>query len=216
MARKLTAQMLAAVTNRSVRPILLVNLNFASAPVNLWSGYGNITVGCPSSGTGGALQNFTFTGAGTLGTLDKVPETSDGSSQGVKLTLTGIPLTLIALAVEELYQGGLAQIWLGCFDINTNLIVITPYLIFAGSMDVMAVTDGTKSATISLSCENRLIELDRPRERRYSDFDQQIDYPGDTGLQYVNSLQDLQIYWGDPNGPIPSYPGAGGIGPLNK
>jgi hypothetical protein len=204
MARQLTTAMLAAVTARTVRPFFMVSLNFASGQVNLWSGVGSFT-----------WNGMVFTGAGSLGNIDQIAETSDGSAAGIKLGLSGVPTTLIALAVEEQYQGGLAQIWLGCFDMNTSALVADPYMLFAGSMDVMTISDGTKAATITLSCENRLIELDRPRERRFSNFDQNIDFPGDTGLQYVNSLQDLQIFWGDPNGPIANYPGSGGIGPLN-
>jgi hypothetical protein len=204
MARKLTTQMAAAVVARSVRPALLISLNFASGQLNLWTGYGNLT-----------YNGIVFTGTGTLLSIDQIPETSDGSAASIKLTLSGISTAAIALAVGQQYQGGLAQIWLACFDLNLNTLITNPYMIFGGSMDVMTIQDGTKSASISLTCESRLIELDRPRERRYSQFDQQIDFPNDTGLNFVNGLQDLQIYWGDPNGPISAYPGAGGIGPLN-
>ena len=33
-------------------------------------------------------------------------------------------------------------------------------------------------------------------DRRYTDEDQQMDYPGDLGFQFVNGIQEAQIYWG--------------------
>ena len=204
MSRNLTTAMATALTAQNVRPITMVELHFVSGIVYVWSGYGNFV-----------WNGKTFTGTGTLGTINQLPETSDGSAAGVSFTLSGVPLSSISLAVSQQYQGGLAKIWLGCFDVNTSALVADPYLFFAGTMDVMTIMDGTQSASITLTCENRLIELDRPRERRYADFDQRIDFPSDCGFQYVNSLQNLQIVWGDPNGPILSQPGTSGIGPLN-
>jgi hypothetical protein len=35
-----------------------------------------------------------------------------------------------------------------------------------------------------------------PANRRYTQEDQQRDYPGDLGFQFVNSIQESQIFWG--------------------
>ena len=43
---------------------------------------------------------------------------------------------------------------------------------------------------------NVLIDLNRSRVRRYTNEDQQIDYPTDVGFEYVQSLQDFEIKWG--------------------
>lgn len=212
MARNLTAAMVAAVRARAVRPALLVSLNFPNGQLNLWTGLGMLTCTVPVNGVPTVI---TFTGAGTLCQIDQIGEAADGSAVSIKLTLNALPIAAVALAVGQPYQGYPVQIWLACFDLQLSTLIQTPYQFFGGAMDVMTISDGTKSASISMSCESRLIELDRPRERRYSQFDQQLDYPADTGFNFVNSIQDLQIFWGDPNGPVLALPGASGIGSLN-
>ena len=63
-------------------------------------------------------------------------------------------------------------------------------------MDVMTIEDAGATATINVSAESRLIDLDRSRTRRFTSEDQKIDYPNDKGLEMVASLQDKQITWG--------------------
>jgi hypothetical protein len=63
-------------------------------------------------------------------------------------------------------------------------------------MDIMKIDEGPESATIVLSLENRLIALDRSKERRYTHEDQQLSFPGDKGFEFVPDLQDKEIIWG--------------------
>jgi hypothetical protein len=53
-----------------------------------------------------------------------------------------------------------------------------------------------ETATVSISYEGRLIDLERPRARRYTHDDQQIDFPGDRGFEYVPTLQEWNGVWG--------------------
>jgi hypothetical protein len=73
-----------------------------------------------------------------------------------------------------------------------------PVLLFDGRMDMVEVTDGGRIATIALAAENRLRDLERPRLRRYTSQDQQSEYPGDLGFDFVPELQELEIRWGAP------------------
>jgi hypothetical protein len=49
---------------------------------------------------------------------------------------------------------------------------------------------------VSISYESRLIDLERSRESRYTNEDQQRAFPGDRGFEFVPSLQDLSLTWG--------------------
>ena len=60
----------------------------------------------------------------------------------------------------------------------------------------MTISDGGDTATIKLTAESRLIDLDRSRERRFTSEDQKIEFPDDKGLEYVDDLQDKEIVWG--------------------
>jgi hypothetical protein len=55
--------------------------------------------------------------------------------------------------------------------------------------------DGT-TATIAINCESRLLDMNVAVDRRYTNEDQQLDHPGDRGLEFVNSIQEVVIYWG--------------------
>ena len=63
-------------------------------------------------------------------------------------------------------------------------------------MDLMTIEDGGETASISVTAESRLIDLNRAKERRFTDNDQKIDYPDDKGLQHIQGLQEKQISWG--------------------
>lgn len=71
-----------------------------------------------------------------------------------------------------------------------------PILLFDGRLDTGTIEDGGDRSAIILSYESRLIDLERARERRYTDEDQRIDYPEDAGFAYVAALQDQVFTWG--------------------
>lgn len=58
-----------------------------------------------------------------------------------------------------------------------------PFPLWVGLMDTMEVVDGAEPR-VSLSCESRLVDLERA-EVRYTDADQQAEYPGDRFFEYV-------------------------------
>jgi len=60
----------------------------------------------------------------------------------------------------------------------------------------MVINDGSETATIQVTVENRLIEFERTRVRRYTAEDQKIDYPNDKGLEFVAEMAEKEIVWG--------------------
>ena len=56
----------------------------------------------------------------------------------------------------------------------------------------VAVVDGAEPR-ISLTCESRLVDLERAEVRRYTDADQQAEYPGDRFFEFVPALQEAEI-----------------------
>jgi hypothetical protein len=63
-------------------------------------------------------------------------------------------------------------------------------------MDEMNIDEGAEFGTIELKVENKLIDLERARVRRFSSGYQKSVYPGDKGLDFVEDLQDKEIVWG--------------------
>lgn len=188
--------MLAAIMAQRVRLALLGEMEFRSGTLDVWTGTYPLIWGAK-----------TFSGVGPFGSINRIAETADGSAQGVTMALSGVPNSLLAAALDEDYQGQPVHVWLACFDDNWTLLD-APYKIFMGIMDIMTVQRGAPSGTISMQCESRMIELNRPRVRRYTQGDQQIDFPTDKGFSFVNSIQLLQLFWGNPSGPSAALPGS--------
>jgi hypothetical protein len=185
MARDLNASLSTAITEPVVAPAFFFKAEFPGGDLLAWSGYGNITFG-----------GDTYLGVGDFGGVDKVDETADVRANGAAFTLSGIPSELIAIALLEEYQGRPCTLFLGALNLTNGTIIGTPYPILSGRMDVMSIEEGADTGTITLTVENRLIELYRAKERRYTHEDQQIDFPGDLGLEYVAGLQEKPINWG--------------------
>ena len=184
MARSLTAGMVTEITASSLKPFIAIEIEFELGTTRAWSGYGSITI-----------DGEEYFGVGTLGSIGSVSESSENKAVGVQLRLSGIPPELIATALSENYQGNPTSIYLGALN-EDHSIVSSPYKIFSGQIDTMSVNEDSESASITLTAESRMIDLNRPRVRRYTPEDQKIDFPNDKGLDYVSSLQEAEISWG--------------------
>jgi len=184
MSRTLTSAMQAVATAEVVRPIVLVQCDFDSGALNLWNGIGNLTV-----------SSVDYVGAGTLLEIGKVSESADLSADGMSLKLSGVTDPLVSKARDEEYQGRELKVLLGAMD-STNSVISSPVIIFSGFMDTMTIQDTADTATITVTVENRLIEFQRNRIRRYTAEDQKIDYPTDKGLEFVAEIAEKEIVWG--------------------
>ena len=185
MARALSAAMLAAIAAGTIRPVLIVKIGTTGADINLWTGIGDIT-----------HLGETYNGVGSLGGVSPVQETQNLEATGMSFTLTGIDSAMVSAILGSMRYGRPAKMWLGLIDIDTNLLVDAPTKMFVGLTDVPSMEDGAEFATISITAENRLADLERPRSRRYTTEDQKLTDPTDQGFDYVPTLQDAVFPWG--------------------
>lgn len=184
MTRSLSAGMQTAVEGSVVSPFLLVDLDFSS-PIYLWTGFGDLT-----------HDDNDYIGVGELLGINAIEESQDLGAKGVDINLSGINgTTLLNKALTEEYQGKDVTIKLGAFDSSGN-IISSPIIIFSGFMDVMTIDEGSETSTISLTVENKLIQLSRSNVRRYTDQDQKKDHPNDDGFEYVTIMAEKDIEWG--------------------
>jgi hypothetical protein len=183
MARDLTASVITQLQAASVEVGILFEGEFASGWVRLWSGIGTLS-----------WDSKTWTGTGNLLGISGIDETAEVRASGMTVSLSGVPSDLLSAALGDARSGRIGRVYLAFF--SGGSIVGDPILQFEGRLDVPAIEDGPETATISISYESELIDLERARERRYTPEDQAIDFPGDLGFDYVASLQDAQITWG--------------------
>lgn len=179
-----TTEFITALEQKILRPAIFVQAAFATTTLYLWTGRGSVS-----------WNGQTWLGVGTLGSVSTIEEGSDVQARGIVLTMTGLDATLLTDVMTEMQQGLPVTVYLGLFDASLTLIA-NPVISFRGRMDQPTLdVDGT-TATIQIACESRLLDLNTPAERRYTNDDQQRDYPNDRGLEFVNSIQELTIYWG--------------------
>lgn len=197
MSRGLSSGMEIVALAQEVKPLILVEALFDSnAPTSyiyLWNGIGDL-----------AHDSKTYLGAGDLLSISSIEETVELRASGITLQLSGIGDPLLSKAKTEDYQGRELTVKLGAFS-ATNTIITDPIIVFSGFMDTMTIQDDGTTGTIALTVENRLIEFEKTRVRRFTDNDQRIDYPNDDGLEYVSQIQEKAIVWGNANANPPNY-----------
>ena len=183
MSRNITAGFRSEIVGAHVRPFLLFQAFFDTETLRFWNGVGDLI-----------YDSDTYTGAGHLLKLSDMDETSKVESKGITLTLSGVPSSLIAIALAEEYQERKVTVDLGFFDAS-GAIIVDPFRFFSGKADIMAILDGAENATISLTAENDIIILQRINERRRTDEDQKLELSTDTFFSRVPSLQNKSIVW---------------------
>jgi hypothetical protein len=186
MSRGLTAAFLTAADAGTVYPAILCNFDFSGGQINTWTGTGNLVYG-----------GLTYSGIGDQMGMSAIEETEHTQANGVSFTLNGIPSANVSSIFNQDYRNRVCTVQLALFASLTATTPITaPAVMFVGRMDQALMDDDGETATINLTAESRLIDLQRPRARRYTDEDQQAVYSGDLGLEYVAGLQDKELMWG--------------------
>lgn len=179
MSRSIPSAIATALAQESVELFYAVEMNFSTAPVRLWTGFGERTI-----------DGQTYIGAGTLLSISGIEEIADLSAKGITLTLSGVDVSLVSLALQEPYQGRSARVLFGASGVSDFVEV------FAGLMDVMTLQEDGTTATIELTVESKLVTLQRPNTRRYTSENHKLRHPTDTFFDYVEQLQDKEIAWG--------------------
>lgn len=184
MSRGLTTDFKNAVIAGTVWPAVLVTAAFDSGTIRFWNGVGTLTYG-----------GNNYTGAGNLLQTSEIVETQNIEARGVEFTLSGIPSSIISLALTEEYQDRAVTQSFLVFD-ATGAVIADPFNFFSGKADVMSIEEGRDTGSIKLSAENDLISLSRINERRRTPEDQKLTYAGDTFFDQVAALQSKDIVWG--------------------
>ena len=179
MTRTTPASLLTALSQPEVLPFYAVEMLFTSAPVRFWTGYGDRTI-----------NSQTYTGTGNLLSISGLEEANDLSAKSITLKLSGIPSSLVSLALQEPYQRRVCSIYFGTTDTQT------PIEVFSGLMDVMTIEDGSETSNISLTVESKLIRLEKSSNWRYTEGSHKSRYASDTFFSYLSDLQDRDIVWG--------------------
>jgi hypothetical protein len=156
--------------------------------VRLWTGISS-----------GSFDDFTgtgksYTGVGTLGNISAVSETTEVSAKNIDLILSGVPSSYISLALSGGYRGRTVAVYLQLYSSDRS--TYSQSTLFRGRMDQISIQEGPETSTITVKCESRLVDLNRPRIKYYTQESQQSVYPNDNGLAFISGMGGKSIYWG--------------------
>lgn len=187
MARDLNNEVVGVVTSNLVRPVLLSEFFFDTETLRFWNGVGEFV-----------YNGDVFMGAGNLLSVGNIDETQKIEARGITATLSGIPSSLLSVALAEDYQGRPVKMKIAFLNDEGSMIG-EPHNFFNGKADIMTITDGAETATINLTGESDIIALNRVNERRRTPEDQKIIYNDDSFFDNVAALQSKEILWGGNN-----------------
>lgn len=205
MTRDVSPAVLNSLDDEVVYPFYAIELLFDDDKVlRMWTGYGTLF-----------FEGVNYYGTGQILTVDTVEETAEISARGATLTLSAVPANVLSLALSEPYQGRVCNIYFGMFTSGNLLTESDAFIvqedgskillqtqdtgltqIFSGYMDQMNIDEGADSTTMTLTVENKLVDLERVRVARFTSAYQKSIYSGDKGLDFVEDLQDKNIVWG--------------------
>ena len=213
MSRDISTTVRDALDDEVIYPFFAIEMLFDGDQVlRLWTGQGTLT-----------YNGLDWYGTGNLLTFDTIEETSEIAAKGATVTLSGVPSEVISLALTEPYQGRKANIYFGMFtyvdqysvdqyepdlilDFSSDYYAVsqegdayvmqTLTQIFSGYMDQMNIEEGSDTSTVTLTIENKLIDLEKPRTARFTSTYQKTLFPNDKGLEFVEDLQTKEIVWG--------------------
>lgn len=187
MSRNLSVSMAAEIIKSVVRPALLFEAVLADAStVRYWTGLGDLS-----------WNAQTWTGIGSLIGVSPIEETDDVRGQGVSVQLNGIPSAMVSLFLSSLANGTVGTIRLAMLDAS-NAVISSPKIMFRGRLDGAEINESNIESPVgTVTYEHELVDLERPREWRYTDEHQKRFYSGDRGLEHIAALQDIQIPFGN-------------------
>lgn len=179
---------------------IAVKAEFDTDDILLWSGTDDITI-----------NSETYTGAGSLLTISGVEEGREIKSTGISIALSAMDDTVLSYALNENYQNRPITVLLGFLMGGSNEVAGVMTL-FKGRMINITVTDDPNGSRVNVDAENRLLDLERPSNYRYTAESQQFLHSGDTGFNRIQQLQDKQITWGQKNDTVTGGGGGGYAG----
>ena len=173
------------VAKTAIRAATFVHLAIPGDPVYANTSALNVVTG-----------GHTWVGVGQLGGVELIAEDTQINGAPIRLTLSGVPSTMLTEILTADYRNQSANVYLGFFDQDWVLLgPLEP--IFSGVIDSAQLSVDDSSATVTMTCENELSFLiGRPIPIRYTDQEQRKRFTGDVFFNLLPAQFDLQQEWG--------------------
>lgn len=167
-------RILAQLTGATVRAAVLARFDFASGPMRLWSGVGDLD----AAAGGGQVERWR--GVGQLASIGGVAQSGDGlAAEEIEFTLSAASSTLLAsFAADAAETSGRDVVLYEVFLDADQSLVIDPALIFVGTMGPPSATrdpatdSDPPTRIVTVRAVNLFANRARPTLSFFSDSDQ--------------------------------------------
>lgn len=120
---------------------------------------------------------------------------SSGSTEGMKITLSGLDPAILAIATQEPYQGRVIRVLKARLNVDTNALIDAPTAEFIGRIRDMPIVEDKDKCVVTVTAEHYEAELGRASPSRLNDAHHQRIWPGDIGCIYAESMVEKNIIW---------------------
>lgn len=168
---------------------LLVKGEFPGGDLRLWTGVGPLT-----------YAGEEYTGAAGVMQIGAAPQATDGSAEGIQISLNGLDAAAVSVALAEPYQRARVTVYLALMG-GDPPGVVEAEVFFSGLADQMPIEDDPSNPLIALSVEPRTVDFRRARPVRWTAQDHLRRFPtaGDlNGFHLAGASEARSLPWGKP------------------
>ncbi len=181
--RSLTARQKAALSDPAVHLVNMVEMGHPNGTLYLHSGVGVIDYGGQE-----------WQGCGLFGIITGLEQGSDPRINNVGFAVGGVPGDVLDVSDRDL-KGYQSTIYQALLTPDGRVIdgLITVDVVDLDYQETTADEEGT--FTIVVTGQSGFWQLENPSLLLWSPEQQQADYPGDTGMDALHELEDLEVTW---------------------
>jgi hypothetical protein len=183
MARDLSSDFLTHMVASKNIPIALVEMEFASTTVRIWSGYGDLS-----------WSGYTWLGNGWFQRIEGAEETDQVEAIDLAVVISGVPSTIRSLVLGDQKQNASGKVYIGFLD-SAGAVTAT-YLWWKGKYSHTELEVAGDGLQASLIYEAHLVAHQRPKELRMNKATQEIYFAGDLGFDYEKAAANFDGHWG--------------------
>lgn len=167
---------------------VLVEFEFSTGTERYWTGYRPLS-----------WDGETWQPTGNLGEMSALESSEDDRANGLTLKMAGLPPNAFSGGTKlraENYKGRKARVVLAVMDATFSTVTEAFPRVYGIDQMTYAV-DPSEGGSVEVVLENELLLAARRRQRLYSNPDQQAEFAGDKGFEFMQYLSSgVEVKWG--------------------